>query len=166
MHPVCCHSVRGNYGTQGDRVLVSPFVAHDSDAAHRKEYGPGLPDGVIQGCSSHRRVGCRPDLGGSRACKCFYRCPVAFQPVFPESADENIVGFTEYMEFFFCYIPQDPDAERRSGERMPSDQFVLDAQSTAYAAYLILEQRAQRLHDLQVHLFRKSAHIVVRLDGG
>ena len=49
---------------------------------------------------------------------------------------------------------------------MPSDEFLLDAEGTAYSADLVLEQHLQRLHNLEVHLLRKTAHIVVGLDLG
>ena len=42
----------------------------------------------------------------------------------------------------------------------------LDAQGSADPADLVLEQRTQRLDNLQVHLLRKTAHIVVGLDLG
>ena len=47
---------------------------------------------------------------------------------------------------------------------MPSNQLALDAQGATHAAHLVLEQGAQRLHDLQVHLLGQAAHVVVRLD--
>ena len=49
---------------------------------------------------------------------------------------------------------------------MASHQFLLDAQGAAHTADLIFEKHPERFHDLQVHLFRKTAHIVVRLDLG
>ena len=47
---------------------------------------------------------------------------------------------------------------------MSSHQLILDAQSAAHSADLVLEQHPQRLHDLQIHLLRQPAHIVVGLD--
>ena len=49
---------------------------------------------------------------------------------------------------------------------MAADELVGDAQRAAHAAHLVLEQKTQRLDDLQVHLLGKTAHIVVRLDRG
>ena len=49
---------------------------------------------------------------------------------------------------------------------MPADKFLLDAQGSADPADLVLEKRTQRLDNLQVHLLRKTAHIVVGLDLG
>ncbi len=47
---------------------------------------------------------------------------------------------------------------------MTSHQLALDAEGTAHAAHLVFEQSSQRLHNLEVHLLRQTAHIVVRLD--
>ena len=37
MEPVCRHSVGGNHGTKRYRILVSPFVTHDTYALDRKK---------------------------------------------------------------------------------------------------------------------------------
>ena len=49
---------------------------------------------------------------------------------------------------------------------MTSHQFLLDAQRAAHAAHFVLEEHAQRLHDLEVHLLGQTAHVVVALDLG
>ena len=49
---------------------------------------------------------------------------------------------------------------------MPAHQLFLYAQRAAHAAHFVLEQHAQRLHDLQLHLFRQAANVVVALDLG
>ena len=49
---------------------------------------------------------------------------------------------------------------------MAADQLFGNAHRTAHAAHLVLEQQAQRLDDLQVHLLGKAADVVVRLDRG
>ena len=47
---------------------------------------------------------------------------------------------------------------------MTSDKFLLDTERTADPADLILEKHTERLHNLQVHLFRKTTHIMMGLD--
>ena len=49
---------------------------------------------------------------------------------------------------------------------MAVEQVVRHAKFLTHLAYLILEEEAQRLDNLEVHALRKPAHIVVRLDGG
>ena len=50
---------------------------------------------------------------------------------------------------------------------MAGDEGVLDAEGAAYAADLVLEveEGAQGLDDLKVHFLRKTAYVVVGLDG-
>ena len=47
---------------------------------------------------------------------------------------------------------------------MTSDKFLLDTERTSDPADLILEKHTERLHNLQVHLFRKTTHIMMGLD--
>ena len=98
------------------------------------------------------------------ACKRFNGGLIAFKAVFTQLSYEYVVCIPQYPQLLFGYISEYPDAERRSRERMPSDELVLDAEGTADTAYLILEEGSQRLYNLQVHLFRQASHIVVRLD--
>ena len=49
---------------------------------------------------------------------------------------------------------------------MAAEDIRIQAEGAAYAAHLILEEEAERLHNLEVHLLWKSAHVVVALDGG
>ncbi|KAF5038565.1 hypothetical protein DSECCO2_552940 [anaerobic digester metagenome] len=49
---------------------------------------------------------------------------------------------------------------------MAPDDEVRQAQLARHLAHFVLEQFAQRLDELQVHLFRQAAHVVVALDDG
>ncbi len=49
---------------------------------------------------------------------------------------------------------------------MPAHQRWRQTQLRPDAAHLVLEQAAERLHQLQAHSLRQSAHVVVRLDLG
>ena len=44
---------------------------------------------------------------------------------------------------------------------MPAHKLFLNAKGTSYTTDLVLEQKAQGLYKLEVHPFRKPAHIVV-----
>ena len=68
-------------------------------------------------------------------------------------------------EFLAGHLAEYPDAEAGAGEGMAGDEGVLDAEGAADPAHLVLEQGTQRLDDLKVHLLRKTAYIVVGLDG-
>src|SRR5260370_20858105 len=47
---------------------------------------------------------------------------------------------------------------------MPPNPFFRQAQGYPYLAYLVFKQHAQRLNQLQRHLFGQATHVVVRLD--
>ena len=50
------------------------------------------------------------------------------------------------------------------GERLAPDHPLGQAQLLADAAHLVLEQHPQRLDQLEVHVLREPADVVVRLD--
>ena len=52
-----------------------------------------------------------------------------------------------------------------AGEGVAFEYQRVDAQRPSHAPHFVLEKEAQRFDDAQVHLFGKSAHVVVRLDG-
>ncbi len=68
------------------------------------------------------------------------------------------------MYFLRGDLADDADAETRSGKRMAANQRGADAQPAADPADLVLEQEAQRLHNLEIHLLREASDIVVGLD--
>ena len=49
---------------------------------------------------------------------------------------------------------------------MASDEFFLDAEGAADSADFVLEEHLERLDDLEVHLLRQTAYVVVGLDLG
>ncbi len=48
---------------------------------------------------------------------------------------------------------------------MALNQMLRHSKLTTHCTYLVFEKQTQRLAKLQIHLFRKSAHIVMALDG-
>ena len=50
------------------------------------------------------------------------------------------------------------------GKGVPPDYFLGQAQFLADAAHLVLEQHSQRFDQLERHILRQAAHIVVCLD--
>ena len=59
----------------------------------------------------------------------------------------------------------DADGEARTREGMAADQRIVEAQGAADAAHLVLEEFAQRLDELEGHVVREAADVVVGLDG-
>ena len=58
----------------------------------------------------------------------------------------------------------DLHAQSRARKRMPVHHLRGESQLQAQLADLVLEQFAQWLQQLQLHVLRQAAHIVVRLD--
>ena len=81
-----------------------------------------------------------------------------------QSLNENVVGILQYLDFFACDVAENAHGKTRSRERMARYQMLRHSELTTHAAHLVLEQQAQRLAKLQIHLFRQSAYIVMALD--
>ena len=62
------------------------------------------------------------------------------------------------------HFADDADGEARAGEGLAADDLVRQAELEADGTHLVLEQVAQRLDDLQHHVLRQPADVVVRLD--
>src|SRR5439155_6707154 len=60
--------------------------------------------------------------------------------------------------------PEHARRETRSGERMPPEDVLWDAELGADAADLILEEAPERLDDFERHDLGKAADVVMRLD--
>ena len=89
-------------------------------------------------------------------------CGRKFRHIGIEIVDIYFVRLFEYFEFFAGYFPEYPDSQSGPGKRMSGDKFFLYAERDAYPAHLILEERAQRLYHLELHLLWQASYIVVR----
>ena len=63
-------------------------------------------------------------------------------------------------------LADDPDAETGPGERLPVHDRLRQAQFGADPRHLVLEQRPQRLDQLELQVVRQAADVVVALDVG
>ena len=88
------------------------------------------------------------------------------QSVATQGVDEDLVGVLKDAHFLGCDLAEDADAESGAREGMAPEEVGADAEGTAYAAHLILEEETQGLDDAEVHLLGESADVVMRLDGG
>src|SRR5262249_33258677 len=64
------------------------------------------------------------------------------------------------------HLADHSNREPRTGKGMPIEQLVGQTELASKRAHLILEQLAQRLHQLELHHLRQAAHVVMALDGG
>ena len=81
-----------------------------------------------------------------------------------ESGDEDVVGFLEDAYLLWCDVAKDSDAETRTWERVATEEVWRNVEGCSDAAHFIFEEEAERLDELEVHLFGKTADVVVALD--
>src|ERR1700730_16061147 len=77
---------------------------------------------------------------------------------------EDRVGLAQDVELRAGDLAGDADRQTGAGDRVALDKFVGQSQLTAQFAYLVLEQFAQGLDELQFHAGRQAADIVMRFD--
>ena len=139
MSPVCGHCVRADHGPERNCLFIGTFVTHHTNALNRKEYDSGLPNAVIEALA-------------------VFALPV------PEAADEYVVSLLEYCHLFRGDVAKYAYTQTRSRERMAGDEMLRHAELAADPADLVLEEPLERLTELEFHLLRQSAHIVMTLD--
>ncbi len=76
------------------------------------------------------------------------------------------ISLLKDSNFLRGHLTEDTYPQTRPRERMTAEYGRIQPESFADAAHLILEEQPKRLHDLEIHLLRKAAHIVMALDGG
>src|SRR5579863_5354522 len=78
--------------------------------------------------------------------------------------DVDGIGASQEIGVFLADFTQDAHTESGTREGVAVDHCARQAEFDAEAPHLVLEQLAQRLHQLQVHFCRQTADVVVRLD--
>ncbi len=91
---------------------------------------------------------------------------LVIQAMVTEPLDEYMVSFLKYMYFLGGDVAEYAHGQTGTREGMACYQVLRHAELTSYGAYLVLEEQTQGLAELEVHLFRQAAYVVVALDGG
>ncbi len=78
--------------------------------------------------------------------------------------DDDGIGGAQGCQSLLVYGADDADGQAGAGEGMPPDPIFGQAKCQADLAHLVFEEHAQRLDQLEGHVFRQTAHVVVRLD--
>ena len=76
----------------------------------------------------------------------------------------NRVGLAQQFQAFLVDRTDDADAQAGARERLAHDDLGRQAKLLAHGADLVLEERAQRLDQLEVQVLGKAADVVVALD--
>ncbi len=91
---------------------------------------------------------------------------VAVQPGAADLFLEDRVRLAQDLEPLVRDLADDPDGEAGAGERLPPDHSLGEPELGADTAHLVLEEQAQRLDELHLHVLGQPADVVVRLDDG
>src|SRR5471032_791462 len=76
----------------------------------------------------------------------------------------NRVGLAQYIETLLRDHAQAANGEAWPLERMATHHLFRQSQLAPDVAYFVLEQLAQRLDQLKLHVRLEPAHVVMRLD--
>ena len=80
--------------------------------------------------------------------------------------DDDGIGILQNFHPSGRDLAEDPHREAGTGKRMPPDELLLQAELEPQLAYLVLEELPHRLDQLEAHLLRQPADVVMRLDDG
>ena len=91
---------------------------------------------------------------------------LAVQPGAPDLLDHDRVGLLQDLDALGRDRADDAHREPRARERLAPHDLLGQPELLADRAHLVLEQVAQRLDELEVHVVGEAADVVVRLDVG
>ncbi|MPL73681.1 hypothetical protein SDC9_19487 [bioreactor metagenome] len=86
------------------------------------------------------------------------------EPVLADLVDIDRIRLAQDREFLAGDLAGAADRQARAREGVTADELRRQAKLATKGADLVLEEFTQRLDQLQPHLLRQTAHIVVRLD--
>ncbi|ETW14695.1 cytosine deaminase [Roseivivax marinus] len=134
-----------------ERVVVRGHAIDRGDRPH----GAGIVVGATVAHDAHGADGQQrheglPDL--------------VVEAVLADLVDEDRIRLAQDVELLRRDLARAADREAGSRERVAADEALRQAEFTTERADLVLEELAQRLHQLQAHLLGQTADIVVRLD--
>src|SRR5215213_4863811 len=78
--------------------------------------------------------------------------------------DDDPIGLAQRVESLGSDLADDPDREAGAGERLEEDDRLRESHLEPDRAYLVLEQVAQRLDQLEPQVGRQAADVVMGLD--
>ncbi|KAF0806036.1 cytosine deaminase [Alcanivorax xiamenensis] len=81
-----------------------------------------------------------------------------------ELLDEDVVGEAEGVGVFLFDFAEDAHAQAGAGEGVAVDHVIRQAEFEADLAHFVLEEFAQGLDELELHVFGEAAHVVVGFD--
>ena len=135
MEIICSHTIGTGNCTNSYGIIIGSFIPLYADAAN--------------GCRKYSER--LPDI-------------IIEAALFDYIAD-NEIGTTENVQSFRSDFPDNADSKTRAREWLTVDNFFRKSQFTPQLTNFILEQFTQRFNKAELHILRKTAYIVVRLNG-
>ena len=162
MSPVGCHGISRGNSTQRYRMLIGAFISHYTDTADgREKDDTSLPDLIVERNLDVSVL----HIGRYTSSQDFASLfTTKFYLILSKSSDIDIIRILQNTNLIWGDVAQDADGKTRTWEGVAGNEMLGHSQLTTHTAHLILEQPFQRFTELQVHLFRQSAHIVMTLD--
>ena len=77
---------------------------------------------------------------------------------------DDVIGAADQIEPRRAHLTQDPHGESGTRERLPPHELVFQPEFLADRAHFVLEQQTQRLDQLEPHVLRQAADVVMALD--
>src|SRR5215203_1865102 len=74
----------------------------------------------------------------------------------------DLVCFLKHFDLFRCNVAEDTDAKTRARKRMTLEDHFRNSKIAPNRANLVLEEFAKGLDQLEVHLVRQPADVVMR----
>ena len=162
MCPVGRHGIGRSDGTEGHRLLIGALIAHHTDTLHGEEHHAGLPNLVVERNLDFALLGSIIGHTGRQKATCFHHVHLDF--VVAQAADEDVVGILQHAHLFGRDVAQNAHGQSGAGEGVTIDKVFGHTHLASHAAHFVFEEPLEGFTDFQVHLFRKTAHIVVAFD--
>src|SRR4051812_32885283 len=79
--------------------------------------------------------------------------------------DNDLICVLKQLHSLGCDLAQNANGESRTGKRLTLQNLLWHAQVASDAANLVLKEILQGLDQLEIHLLRQSANVVMSLNG-
>ena len=133
------HKIAGYHRAQRHHIIISAPIAHHAHRLHRQKHRKRLAGQVIPRFAA---------LIGRVT----------------QFLNKNRVRLAQQIRIFALHFAQHAHAQARTRERVAIHHFARQTQRHAQLAHLVFKQIAQRFQQLQFHVFRQPAHIVMRFN--
>ena len=143
-------------------MLIGTLIAHHTHTANRREENSTcLPDLVVERNLDLAILHISRNTSGQHLASLF---ATQLHLVITQSANIDIISILQDTYLLRRDIAQDTHSQTRTREGVTGNQVFGHAQLATYTTHLVLKQPLQGLTQLQMHLLRQTAYIMMALD--